>query len=55
MLIPLVVVGLVGFVGFKQCMNFWVEAQANEWLLVIRNGQLMKKGIGLCSWTFPGD
>lgn len=53
--IPLITIGLAGFAAFKYAMNFWVESQANEWLLIIRNGILNNKGIGLCSWTLPGD
>jgi len=54
-LIPLASLGLAGFAASKYAMNFWVESQANEWLLIIRNGVMANKGIGLCSWTFPGD
>ena len=25
----------------------WVESQPNEWLLVIRNGKMIKAGVGL--------
>jgi hypothetical protein len=53
--IPIITLGLGGFAAFKYALNFWVESQANEWLLIIRNGVLSNKGIGLCSWTFPGD
>ena len=53
--IPIITLGLAGFAVFKYAIEFWVESQANEWLLIIRNGVLSNKGIGLCSWTFPGD
>lgn len=36
-------------------MNFWVSANANEWLLVIRSGKLKSAGIGACQWRLPGD
>lgn len=54
-LVPVISISLVGFAAFKYALHFWVESQANEWLLIIRDGNLKKKGIGLCSWTFPGD
>ena len=53
--IPLITIGLVGMAAVNWGKNFWVESQANEWLLIIRNGVLHAKGIGLCSWTRPGD
>jgi len=53
--LPLIGLAGLGFFAFKKSMDFWVEAQANEWMLIIRNGELKQKGIGLCAWTFPGD
>jgi len=32
-----------------------VKAKGNEWLIVIRNGALVKKGIAMGTWKFPGD
>ena len=29
----------------------WVEAKPNEWLLVIRNGTMIKAGVGLKTWA----
>ena len=55
MLIPVVVLGVGGYLAYNTSMKYFVQAEANEWLLVIRNGELLKKGIGLSSWTMPGD
>ena len=49
--------GLLGLTVATGCFGYymtrrWVEAQPNEWLLVIRNGRLVKAGVGLK--TFPG-
>jgi hypothetical protein len=41
--------------GYKYVIKFWVESKANEWMMIIRNGQMIKKGIGMASWTQPGD
>ena len=29
----------------------WAEAKPNEWLLVIRNGKMIKAGVGLKTWA----
>ena len=55
MIIPIVCMIGMGYMCFKLSMHFFVQAEANEWLLVIRNGELLKKGIGLSTWTWPGD
>lgn len=55
MMVPIIVLGVGGFMAYKASMKYFVQAEANEWLLVIRNGDLLKKGIGLSSWTMPGD
>lgn len=33
----------------------WVESQPNEWLLVIRNGKLLKAGVGLKTFIGLSD
>ena len=55
MIVPLTVLAVSGFMFYKLSMSFFVQAEANEWLLVIRNGELLKKGIGLSTWIWPGD
>jgi len=35
--------------------KFWVQGEAKNWLLHVRGGVLLKKGIGLATWTLPGD
>lgn len=47
--------GYGGKRAFEFAMNFWIEAKANEWMLVIRNGDMIKKGVGMATWTLPGD
>lgn len=47
---PLGVIAIAGAVMFAQ--GQWVESGADEWLLVVRDGQLVKAGIGLK--TFVG-
>jgi len=50
-----IIPGLIGYGLFKIFLHFWVEAKANEWLIVIRNGNLVKSGIGMSTWYLPGD
>ena len=35
--------------------HHWVESQPNEWLLVIRNGKLIKAGVGLKTFASLSD
>jgi regulator of protease activity HflC (stomatin/prohibitin superfamily) len=35
--------------------NHWVESKPNEWLLVIRNGKLIKAGVGLKTFIGISD
>lgn len=35
--------------------HHWVESQPNEWLLVIRNGKLIKAGVGLKTFVGLAD
>lgn len=36
-------------------LPFYVAAQPDEWLLCIRNGRLVKAGVGISLWRRPGD
>lgn len=54
-LLPLVILGFVGKQAFELAKKYWVEGKANEWILVIRNGKLVKKGVGMATLTLPGD
>lgn len=35
--------------------TLWVESQPNEWLVVIRNGNFVKAGVGLKTFIGPWD
>jgi regulator of protease activity HflC (stomatin/prohibitin superfamily) len=54
-LLPLVILGFVGKHAIELAKKYWVEGKANEWILVIRNGVLVKKGVGMATLTMPGD
>lgn len=41
--------------AFEKSQEYWIEAKPNEWLLVIRNGELLKCNVGLATWIWPGD
>jgi hypothetical protein len=55
MTLPVITTVIAGFIIKNMIMHFWVSANANEWLLIIRSGQLKYAGIGACSWRLPGD
>ena len=55
MLLPLALLAAAGFYGFKFAKQYYIESNANEWLIIIRNGEMVKKGIGLCTWKLPTD
>jgi len=54
-LIPLAIFAATAYYGYKYALQFYIESQANEWLIIIRNGEMVKKGIGLCTWKMPND
>jgi hypothetical protein len=33
----------------------WVSAQPDEWLLRVRNGKVVRAGVGIFTWRRPGD
>ena len=49
--------GLVKFcsVAFAYIMTLRVEGKANEWVLILNNGKLKQKGLGLHTWKGPFD
>jgi TRAP-type C4-dicarboxylate transport system permease small subunit len=55
MLLPLAIFVASCYYGWKWALQFYIESQANEWLIIIRNGEMVKKGIGLCTWKMPND
>jgi len=54
-LVPLLILGAIGYNSYEWALQFYIESQANEWLIIIRNGEMIKKGIGLCTWKMPND
>src|SRR5262249_24855584 len=36
-------------------LPWYIAAQPDEWLLCIRNGRLVKAGVGISLWRRPGD
>lgn len=35
--------------------TIWVEAQPNEWMIIVRNGKQAKAGIGLKTFVYPNE
>ena len=54
-ILPLLIMVFAGKKAFQIAIQYWVEGKANEWILVIRNGVLVKKGVGMATMTLPGD
>jgi hypothetical protein len=54
-LIPCGIIAFAGFRAYFMILPFYKTSSAEEWMLVIRDGKMVKQGIGLCTWTMPGD
>ena len=48
--IKMVLTSLIDFVK-----GYWVSGKPNEWVLIMRNGEMVKAGIGLCTLRSPYD
>lgn len=46
-------VGLLAWKMYKESTKYWVEAAANEWMVVLEDGKMKKCGIGLQTWVLP--
>lgn len=49
---------LTGYAGYRTyliAIKYYKQAKANEYMIILRNGQNHKAGVGLCAWTMPGD
>lgn len=50
--------GIIAFAAYRAyfiIIPYYKTSSAEEWMLVIRDGKMVKQGIGLCTWTMPGD
>jgi hypothetical protein len=54
-LIPCAIIGYAGYRAYFIIIPYYKTSSAEEWMLVIRDGKMIKQGIGLCTWTMPGD
>jgi hypothetical protein len=54
-LIPCSIIAYAGYRAYFIILPFYKTSSAEEWMLVIRDGKMVKQGIGLCTWTMPGD
>ena len=53
-------IGTTGAVALLAALGYflkgrWVESQPDEWLIIIRNGKMIKAGVGLKTFTSPTD
>ena len=44
-----------GKVVYSFAMTQWVEGKPNEWVVIMRNGEALRKGIGLSTFKNPFD
>ena len=55
-LLTVAVLAITTYFSYGKVMEkFWKESKANEWMIIIRGGEMLKSGIGLASWLMPGD
>lgn len=54
-LLVLYYLGLLGKAAFEYSKTLWKESKANEWMIVMRDGNMVKCGIGLQTWVMPQD
>ncbi len=40
---------------WKQICDLKVEGQANEWVVIMRNGKVISSAVGLNTYRMPGD
>jgi hypothetical protein len=51
--ISFIIGSIILFIVINQLKDWWVEGQPNEWVLVIKNGNMSRAGIGLKTLVFP--
>lgn len=54
-MLPLVAVGFGLYKFFLIAQDYWMEGKPSEYVLHVRNGKLIKQGVGISTWTYPGD
>jgi hypothetical protein len=54
-LVVLLFLGILTKHAFNLSQTLWKESKANEWMIVMRNGEMVKCGIGLQTWVMPHD
>ena len=54
-MIPCAIIAYAGYRAYFIIIPYYKTSSAEEWMLVIRDGKMVKQGIGLCTWTMPGD
>ena len=52
---PLAAIAYAGYQIYLRAYDIWVEGDPDQFGLLVRNGNLVKQGVGLTSWTLPGD
>jgi hypothetical protein len=54
-LVPLAAIAYAGYQIYLRAYDYWVEGDPDQYGLLVRNGTLVKQGVGLTTWTLPGD
>lgn len=47
--------GYISQKSFDILKNYWKEASAQEWMLILRNGQMVRAGVGMKTIVLPGE
>lgn len=53
--ILLLFLGFISQKGAELIKNYWKEAEAQEWMIVLRNGEMLKAGVGMKTVVWPGE
>ena len=54
-MIPCAIIAYAGYRAYFIIIPYYKTSSAEEWMVAIRDGKMVKQGIGLCTWTMPGD
>ena len=54
-LVVLLLLGYISRAAFRITADYWKESQPDEYMIVLRGGEMIKAGIGLKTFVLPGD
>jgi hypothetical protein len=54
-LVVLLFLGAISKTGFEFVKNYWKVAKPEEYMIVLRGGEMIMAGVGLKTFIYPGD